>query len=318
MPRPSRIYLTIIGLFASLFCVGQHHADIQEYNNRLLYNPSFAGTIFGKRLFGTFIASRSPATASYTKILSADFYNPKHKHGIGITGGVRSNGRDQTFSMFGEGSYSKFIKVKRNQFFIPSIAIGMEQPFQDFGLFMSRQLFGRSSGDGSIPEPTRAALKSGFILANYDWNVGISGALSWQFNLNDNLFPSEEVKFRVVAHWMKTIDYKHRGLLSQRFYLQPRVILDYSTERTLVFSDIRLQYFRWTGGLGLLHNIENNKTRIAISAGYDFKRFKLNYTCSGQIPSPGLFEIIQSLNLRIVIPELNAKKNPVFPLIRDI
>ncbi len=317
MPGATRIYLTLIWLIVSLFCSAQHHADVQEYNNRVLFNPSFTGTTLGKRIFGTALASRSPKTVSYTKILSADFYVPGKKLGYGITGGVRSNGEAETFSMFGETSFSKFYEIGNKQYIIPSLALGLEQPLKDLGLFMTRRLFGNVVG-GKIPQPTKGILRSGLIFANYDWNAGFSGMVSQEFQLLKDTTITGDFSYRVVAHWSKTINYKLRGLMSKHYYLQPRVILDYSPDRTLVFTDFRMQRFKWTGGLALLHNIETSKTRIAGSVGYEFKTFRLSYMCSGQIPSPGFFEIIQSINLRINIPGLNNGDEPVYPLIRDI
>ena len=316
MIKKRGIYLVLLCLFLGISCFGQYHSQIQEYNNKLLFNPSFAGTTFGKRINGTVVSSRSSNTPSYTRIISADYYRPNKKLGIGFTAGATNNAIDSTFSMFGEASFSKFFKHNRNQFIIPAVSFGVSQRARDLGVLLAGRLTDSVRVDAS--QSTDLSLKAGLILADYNWNIGVSFMLVQEYEIFADTILTGGQQSRIVAHWMKTIDYKHRGLLSQRVYLQPRLIVDYTKARTLVFADTRFQYFRWSGGLAALHNLKNNKTRLAVSAEYDLKRFRLGYMISTQVPTSGYFELMQSLNIRLNIPELNGKREPYYPLIRDI
>ena len=318
-------------------------SEVQEYNQFLIINPSFTGTTFGKRIYSDILFSRSSLTKTYTKILSSDFFIPTKKIGIGVYGGTRNNGSDKTFTLWGEGSFSKFKKMKGRKFLIPAASIGIDQTIEDIGLKIQRRLFPSSTHragsqkDSMVNMGTRLYLKSGIILANHEWNTGLSGMINGKINLgktdeedlqtpnspisNNNRENDEglDLKFRMVAHWMKTYSYHHRGLLSQKYYLQPRIIMDYSSERTQLYSDIKIQRFRWNGGIGLIHNLTNNKSRAVLMGGYDLNHFKLNYLISGGFTENDQFVVVHGLNIKVVIPELGGTRNkPLTPLIRDI
>ncbi len=313
----------------------------------MIINPSFTGTTFGNRIYSDILSSRSPYTKTYTKILSTDFFIRSKNLGVGIYGGTRNNGMDETFTLWGEGSFSKLKRIKGRKFLIPSVSIGMDQTITDMGLKFHSKLFSSSNLSNITPEEAklkqgiRLHIKSGIIIANHEWNAGFCGMINGKIILpkeedeeedsgttttsastrNDSEENKEDrdLKFRMVAHWMKTISYNHRGLLSQKYYLQPRFFLDYSTDRTQIYSDIKIQHFRWNAGFGLMHNLSNKKSRAVLMGGYDLKRFKLNYLISGGFTENNKFAIVQGLNIKIIIPELAGERNlPVSPLIRDI
>ena len=343
MSSVTKIHLTLVWLSLALFCRAQHFSDIQEYNQGILINPSFTGTSFGKRIYTDVVSSRSQSTKTYTKILSADYFIKSKMIGIGIYGGSRNNGADEAFSLWGEGSFSKFKRLKGNRFLIPSVSVGMDQTIRDIGLkiqsklLSSTELSKLSAEEVNRINGTRIHLKSGIMFANYEWNAGLSamvnGKVSFQKEDEENNSPTPvtpgnndddnkedlDIKFRMVAHWMKTIPYNYRGLLSKKYYIQPRFILDYSTDRIQAYSDIKIKHFRWSAGFGLLHNITNNKPRTVLMGGYDLKRFKLNYLISGGFTPNDKFIIVQGINLRLIIPEPGGDRNqPMIPLIRDI
>ena len=324
--EPLGIYLLIVCLALSLNSAGQDFSDIQEYNQRLIINPAFTGTTFGKRIYGDIISSRSSEVKSYTKILSADHYIQSKNMGIGVFGGYRSNGADQTFTLWGEGSLSKIKKLNRNFYLVKGFGLGLEQSIRDIGLKIQRKLFYNPlSSNDQLDQGTRVNLKSGLILGDYDWNAGMGVKLSGKIKLapSDSTVVKDttgfDLRYRVVAHWMKTFHFRNRGLLSQYYYLQPRLIVDYRSDRTLVYSDVKVQRFRWTVSLGVLHNLSNNKSRAVLSAGYDLKKYTLHYSISGGLSATDKFVLIHGLNIRVLIPDLGGERNqPLRPLIKDI
>ncbi|MGQ8338886.1 type IX secretion system membrane protein PorP/SprF [Sunxiuqinia sp. A32] len=321
MLAPLRISLIFFSLLPGLSSFAQYFSDIQEYNQLLLMNPSYTGTTFGTRIHANVFGQRSAFTSTYTNTISADFYLEDEQIGLGVYGGVRNNADKNTFSLWGQGAYSKILKIKSNQYFIPSISAGFEQPLKNISLFVYDIIVRRSTEPHQPPgysmqQPLRTTLKTGFLLATYDWNIGLSAGANW--DITQSIFPEGDMIFRAIIHAEKFITYYHRGLLSKKYYLKPRFIIDYSTERMQVYSDLNIQRFNWLGSIGILHNLENNRTRIALSAGYDFESFKLNYHASSQFPADGNFEVIHSFSLRLTIPELNKKYQPIYPLVRDL
>lgn len=324
MKRTKIIFAAFIYMTLASSVKAQYFSDIQQYSTPILLNPSFVGSTRGDRLFASLQTSHVDNTKAYLKFISHDFYIKKKSLGLGYIGGVISESGQNLYSPFLSIAASKYIPQKNKKSIIPSLAIGFEQPLKDYNIFYYDAI--ARKGSALPPGETLARMtvltgRIGFLFSDYNGSVGLSikGMRSFAKTYNYYSDASYEVNtYHMLVHAEKIFTYYKRGLLSQKYLIRPRVVLQMGKDYNQLFGELTVKHNRFEIGLGYLPNFTTHNARASLNLGYDFKHFRVNYLGSVKDEDGNLTKMMHNITLSVIFPELGHFGIPVPAVIRNL
>ena len=322
MKKTRIIFAALILMTLALGVDAQSFYDIQQYSTPLLLNPSFAGSTKGDRLYASLQTTHRQDTKAYLKFLSHDFYYKKKALGFGIIGGVISESGKNLYSPFFTFAGAKYIDKGHKRFLIPSFALGFEQPMKDYTLFFFDQMM-KANRDVLPPgetlvRTTNITAQASVLFTDYNGSVGLSAKAVRSYQKNPVTEEYEEASYHLLVHVEKIFTYYQRDLLSREYLIRPRFVLDLGNENIQLFSEVSVKHKKFQTGLGFLPNFGTGNTRFSLTAGYDFKYFKVTYLGSVLKENGSMIKPMHNVTLSVVFPELRRYGIPIPGIIRNL
>lgn len=325
--KRKRAFTLLILMILGSSVQAQYFSDIQKYSTPLLLNPSFAGSTRGDRLYASLQSTHREDTKAYLQFISHDFYYKKRALGLGYVTGFIMDSKANMVSPFLSLAISKYIPRENKKYFIPSLSIGFVQPLKNYSQFYFDRVV---VSPGQVLPPGETLVRTtvvtgrvGFLLTDYNGSAGLSvkGMRSYAKTTvyqNPDSLHYEVNNYHILFHAEKIFTYYRRGLLSQKYLIRPRVIIQMGNDYNQLFGEMTVQHNRFQAGVGYLPRLDSGNARFSLALGYDFKYFKLHYLGSVLDEQGTIHKPMHNITVSVIFPRLRRFGIPIPGMIRSL